>query len=242
MIVNAVWIDSPLSLVADLCIRSWLHHGHQVRLWSYDPALVVPEGAELCDASEILAGPIHRYQDKRHAGSPVLHANLFRYEFLYARGGAFLDADTLCLKHFKLSGYAFSTEVVRNQPHPNWAFVNFPEPRSRLAAACREQALEALQDPSWGNFGPRVLKAHVDRLRLTPCCLPPELFCPIHWGYTAKFFEAEPRDALNGSYGVHLWQQVLRKNGTDLAADYPAGSLWERWKAKYLPPEKAKAA
>jgi len=231
VIVNAIWIGDHFPLLQQMCAQSWIDHGHEYHLWVYRMIPNAPRGVIIYDAAVILPGKIHLYQDAGHQGSPVLHANLFRYEFLAKRGGAFIDADTLCLATFDLSdGFVFSSEGTRQRP--NFAFVNVPEERTGFARACVTEARQRLSDPSWGGFGPALLAEQIEVHGLARKVLSPEVFCPLNWNKTPQFFESPP-PSLDGSLGVHLWQQVLRKNGRDLNATYPADSLWEQWKAKH---------
>src|SRR5262245_13716406 len=49
-----LWIGSRLGRVERACLRSFLRHGHAVRLYSYGPVEGVPEGVRLADAASIL--------------------------------------------------------------------------------------------------------------------------------------------------------------------------------------------
>ena len=53
-VVQALWIEGPLSPMEELSVRSFLAHGHEVHLYSYDPHLAVPAGARLLPAAEVL--------------------------------------------------------------------------------------------------------------------------------------------------------------------------------------------
>lgn len=230
MLVNAVWIGDELPLLQRVCLQSWIRHGHEVHLWHYEPALFIPDGVISRNAREIMEGPIRRYTDRNHEGSPILHANLFRYLFLAHRGGAFIDADTLCLANFKFTRMLFSSEGPRK--HPNWAFVYLPEASTEFAKRCADVAFSRLDKPKWGGFGPRLLAEQIEMFGMSSCVVEPELFCPIHWS-DAQQITDEEQPLINGAFGVHLWSQVLSQKGIDLEATHPVSSLWEGWRSAY---------
>lgn len=234
MIVNAIWIGDELPLLQRMCLNSWTYHGFTVCLWTYHfDVRGVPPEVMLCDAREILSGEILRYEDKRHAGSPVLHANIFRYEFLYQRGGTFIDADTLCRADFKPRTFpCISTEG--KEKHPNLAFIHLPTSHSYFAKLCLRRARAQLEGAkNWGQFGPKIVKETIEMIGLQSWCCDPFMWCPIHWSESSRIFDPSPPD-LTGSLGVHLWQQMFTRDKVDLNAEYPKTSLWEQWKEKYL--------
>lgn len=234
MRVNAVWIGKEFPMVQRLSARSWLAHGHEYHLWVYDHVVGVPDGVIVRDGTDILEGPIHRYTDPKHKDSPVLHANLFRYAFLAKRGGAFVDADTVCLAEFDLTGeWAFSSEVVAKKPHPNFAFVCVPERETAFARDCYGEAQSRLHTKTWGLFGPALLNQQIANHDMGAYVLAPEVFCKIGYWEISRFFDPDPPD-MEGCLGSHMWQQILSRNGIDLILDRPKTSLWQRWREAYL--------
>ena len=232
MIINTLWIGSELPLLQRMCAASWVAHGHQLHLWTYQDLAGIPAGVSVEDANEVFCCPIQRYTDENHRGSPVLHANLFRYRFLRDRGGAFVDADTLCLAAFDFGDRECVFSSENNDAHPNLAFVFVRDHGTDFARRLDAEASARLGMPFWGHFGPKLLKLAIAEFRLTSHVLPPHVFCPIKWNETPQLFQAEP-PALDGSLGIHLFQQVLTQSGRDLTAASPATSLWEKWKREF---------
>jgi mannosyltransferase OCH1-like enzyme len=81
-----------------LCIASFLHHGHSFHLYVYQDTAGIPAGTVVLDGNTILpADRIFTYREhKTYAG----FANFFRYKLLLEKGGWFVDADTICVKPF----------------------------------------------------------------------------------------------------------------------------------------------
>jgi hypothetical protein len=122
-VINGLWIGPRLSLLEQLTIKSFLHHGHEFRLWTYDPVENVPEGAMICDASEILPrSEMFSYEpgtliEKSVAG----FSDVWRFAFLYQRGGWYVDMDLTCLRPFD-----FPQQIlIRKQNHVGTPVANW---------------------------------------------------------------------------------------------------------------------
>jgi len=232
--VNAVWIGAELPLLHRVCINSWAAHGHSVDLWTYADIGMETVNATNRDARDVLDGELYTYQDKNHRGSFVLHANLFRYQFLATRGGAFIDADTLCLAPFDAPRRLTISSEGRGQgaPHPNFAFVNVPDEARIIFADCMVTARSRLDTPYSGLFGPKLLKEHLVAYSGSVTICEPHRFCPLNWNAASRIFQSNA-PSLAGSLGVHLWQRILAKRGEDCTKKWPATSLWEKWKNAY---------
>ncbi|MEJ1979300.1 MAG: hypothetical protein WDN49_27580 [Acetobacteraceae bacterium] len=69
-------------------MRSFLDHGRAYRLYTYDPALEVPRGAQRCDAAEIMdRTQVFLLPSGAGRGSVSIFSDLFRYELLWRHGG-----------------------------------------------------------------------------------------------------------------------------------------------------------
>lgn len=224
MRVNAVWVDGSPGPIEQLALASWVYHGFEVRLWAYDE-VQAPDGVEVMPASDVLCGPIERYTNGQHAGSPVLHANLFRYRYLARIGGAFIDTDTVCLRPFNCVGTFWSSE----RSGPNFAFVQaFP---SLLTEWMWCEACHRLDDRTRGRFGPLLLKAALHKFKGMDDVCEPEAFCQFNWDRWRAPFVADPPE-LTGC-GLHLWSSMVRRNGMDFES-CPESSLWKQWQKRFI--------
>lgn len=102
--IQSLWIGSRLSLMEQLCIRSFQAHGHPFHLYVEQEPAGVPPGTVLHDVREILPDtPVWRYQSGFGAGSPALYSNLFRMALLSQRGGWWVDLDVVALQSFPVT-------------------------------------------------------------------------------------------------------------------------------------------
>ena len=80
--INMFWQGPPVPPLVWACMRSFVHHGHRVRVFSYS-SLVVPAGVTLEDAHDV--HPSRNVLDNHRAIAQ--HADIFRYHLLYKYGG-----------------------------------------------------------------------------------------------------------------------------------------------------------
>ena len=104
MEVNCFWDGPRLTLLEQMCLASFLHHGIGVNLYAYDPPHDVPAGVVLRDATDILPRDrLFRYAaGSFNVGSVAGFAIIFRYELLLKHGGWWTDTDVCCLQSWDL--------------------------------------------------------------------------------------------------------------------------------------------
>ena len=96
-IIQSLWIGADFSSVEKLCAQSFLDHGHEFHLYTYDDIGGVPDGAVIKDANEILPkNEIYRNQ----GGSFANFSDWFRYALLNKYGNFWVDMDVVCIKPF----------------------------------------------------------------------------------------------------------------------------------------------
>ena len=127
-----LWMEGPLSFLEQLCIVSFLDHGHRVVLYHYGAVENVPPGVELADAADILPregdGLVHS-----RTGSPALHSDRFRYLLLRAEPGViWADTDAYCLRPFvSKDGHLHGWE---SRTHVNGGVLALPSDSATLKA------------------------------------------------------------------------------------------------------------
>jgi hypothetical protein len=231
--ISSLWIGDSLSAMERMCIRSFLHHGHNFRLYTYGPLQNVPPATEICDANQVLPNTsIFRYAN----GSVAGFANYFRYKMLLENGGWWVDLDTICLKPFDFpEEHVFATEMHHGTPVVTNAMIKAP----RSSAFC-DYAWRVCQtkDPTrlvWGETGPRLAGEAVASLSYSKYVVPPIAFCPVDPDTWEEIFDPNGRkDFGEGNYAVHLWNELWRREGLDKNAAYAPGCLFERLKSIYL--------
>ncbi|MCB9234559.1 MAG: hypothetical protein H6581_23085 [Bacteroidia bacterium] len=105
-VVNALWVGKALGEMEQLTLHSFVAHGHEVKLWVYEPLPHgLPKGVFLADANQIIPENkvFHYSEDGPLAwsrGSVAGFSDIFRYKLLHDRGGWWIDMDVTCLQPF----------------------------------------------------------------------------------------------------------------------------------------------
>jgi hypothetical protein len=227
--LHSLWVGPRLSWLEQLCVASWLKHGHRAVLWTYQPVTGVPAGVEVRDGRELLPETAITYH--RFSGSVSLFSNRFRYHLLQRYPVTWFDMDVFLLRPLAAaSPHLFGWEApesicsaVLRLPSGSRALrdlialtgARVPVPhwwplKDRLRQRLRGfvGAHEAAEDMRWGTFGPRALTETLRRHKLTGLALPRDTFYPLNWKETALLFE--PPQVVEaqfsaGTVAVHLW-------------------------------------
>lgn len=232
--IQSLWVGKRLSAMEILSIRSFLHHGHDYRLYVYEPVINLPEGAIACDASEILpASSIFLYTDfKSYAG----FSNFFRYKLLLERGGWWVDTDIVCLRPFDFPApYVFASEMTKGGAVPASAVIKCPADSAAMTYAWRVCASKEPALLKWGETGPKLVAEVIAHFSLEAFLHPPVVFCPVscHDWETILVPETGLRRA-EASYSIHLWNEMWRYYGRDKDGSYPSDCTYGRLQEMYL--------
>ncbi len=86
-IIQGLWIGDTLSPMEQMSIASFLRHGHEYRLYTYDPISNIPASTTIKDANQILPKDrIFTLQQGWGKGSYAVFSDMFRYLLLNKRG------------------------------------------------------------------------------------------------------------------------------------------------------------
>lgn len=232
-VVQSLWIGDRLSVMEQLCIRSFLDRGHPFRLYAYEEIAGVPQGTEVCDGREILpADEIFVYRKGSGKGSPSAFSNMFRYRLLLEKGGWWADLDAYCLKPLEFD----EPHVVGNERekdgslHVACGLMRVPA-GSRLAEFCWEECRKIDRDAiRWGQIGPRLTALAISKAGVPVQILPPEAFYPVDY---VRFHRlVRDRSLPQGSYSIHLWNSRWRREGLDPDAIYRPDCIYEQLKRR----------
>lgn len=253
-----LWIGNKLSPIEQLCMNSFLYHGHQVHLYAYADIKGVPSGVIMRDASDI----IEYSKVFKHMGSYAVFADLFRWALLYDKGGYYCDTDVICLKHFD-----FSESVVigiESEKCLTNSVLGFDGGllSDKLTGEMLYEAMHPLEWRQWDSIKIKMKKL-IYRLS-------PKKYNAIGGGYTAgptglsniyyhkgynfklqeksKFFYIsygewkrfiEPNgisfdDFPEISVAAHLWNEMWRRGGIDKYSRFDKDSFIGRAMEKYL--------
>ena len=231
--VFSLWIGSSLSILEQTCINSFLEKGTVFILYIYNDIENVPTGTIIRDANTVV--PFSEY---KHYDNPSYFSNLFRYTLLYELGGIWVDMDLLCNQPIDLSSeYIFSSELKNDEQHTNAGIIGCP-PKTILMRDCIDEVksiIHSKQNIKHGQLGPKVLKKYVSKHELEHYVLPYYVFCcygfrEIHTIFTIM----NSINKLNDTTCIHLWNNVLSKEGIDKTVPLK-GSIYSNLVNRYAP-------
>lgn len=230
--VFSLWIGPRLTRLERLCIRSFLYHGHAYRLHVYDKPQGVPQGVDVCDAADILPRSAIFQYGARAGGSRGGYggfANLWRAKHLLRHGGFWVDTDMVCLQPWKFpQPYVWAWEYPGQV---NNAALKLPA-GSGLARDLYSKADEMGRDPPYLGNGPKLLTALIAEHGLERYTLEKRVFYP--WGCAKWDRPFLPNGTVPpNAYGLHLWNEVMRRQEFDKDATWEATSVIEQLRARY---------
>jgi glycosyltransferase involved in cell wall biosynthesis len=224
-----------------LSLTSFVDHGHQIELYSYDTSLPVPRGVRLRDASEVLPeSRIFFYASGPGKGSVAGFANLFRYLLLRQKGGWWVDTDVLCLSPRLPALDRFFAWEGNDHVLIGNAVLKFPG-NDALLQECLSDISVFRPDVPWGTTGPFLLTAIVKNRGLAEEAQHFLTAYPWHHSRWFEVFDPERTDvirtATTGATFHHLWHEHFRRCGIIKLIRPPAGSyldeLFERHKVGF---------
>lgn len=233
-IIQGLWIGPSLSIMEQISISSFLMNGHEYHLYVYDEVKNIPESVVIKDGNAILpASIIFRY---KHQNSYAGFANFFRYKLLLEKGGWWADADTVCLKPFDFNEeYVFSSEMYRGKEVVNSGIIKAPAGSNVMAYAweiCKTTDREKLV---WGETGPALIYAAINKFSLEKYKKQYNVFCPLGWAEWHKVLEPDAAWAFDeNTYAIHLWNEMWRRAEQDKNMAYHPDCLYEQLKGRYL--------
>ena len=233
-VIQGLWVGPRLTTMERLSIASFLAHGHDYHLYTYDEVQNVPAGTTLKDGEQVLPrSSIFRYRDRDTVAG---FSNFFRYKLLLEHGGWWADTDVVCLAPFAFeNAHVFSTEYADGDVIIGSAVIRAPRGSPVMAYAW--EACEALDTDhlGWGVVGPELLAKAVIHTGLQASAVDRNVFCPFgyeDWRRAIEPLKDWPFDTTTRA--VHLWHEMWRLEGRDKDGQYPRDSLYETLKRRYL--------
>jgi len=262
-IIQSLWVGAQLSLMEQLSIASFLHHGHPYHLYVYNEVAGLPRGVVIKDANAIVpADQIFSYKNgaiDTYSG----FSNLFRYKLLLEQGGIWADTDIICLRAWQfVQPYLFASQgshlfpygsrFIKHRFLVNPCVMQAPK-EAELVAFCYENA--SRRDPktlAFGQIGPQLLTEVVKTYKMQKYVARASAFCPINYFRWQHLIHDKPwrnrieswKLRMTRAFGLHLWHVMWQRNGANPNATFAQNSLYETYKRIYLPsiPDHAFAA
>jgi len=208
------WHGSILSPYEELSIKSFLHHGHRVRVFSYDTTLRVPMGCELCDARTIFPEDSLFFYSGRQVLKVAAFSNMFRYKLLFDHDMIWTDMDVVCLGR---DGFDRDFVFARqDEEYYNGAVLKFPRGHEAMRLAA-EYCWERRDKAVWGDLGPRLLTRVIEEYELHSEAMPREYLYPLHWRDVLMLHDPamaeQVFDLIENSLTIHLWNDMFSRIG-----------------------------
>lgn len=233
--ITGLWIGETLPLMAVLCIKSFLDHGHSFQLFTYAHCDNVPEGTIIRDAREILPQEaVFQHEN----GSIAPFADWFRNEFLVREGGFWTDLDVACLSdEFPDAMPWFCTqepglvavgviafpprhpmmEILRNLAEDPAAPAPWDSPGETRAKEVFGKAVlnveERRRKARWGHCGPEGFTRALKHFGLLEQAAKPSRLYPLHYTVWRKCYNGDCNlrsPELSNAWAIHLWGEMLR--------------------------------
>jgi hypothetical protein len=225
--VSMMWVGNPLTEVQRLCMRSFLHHGHDVTLYAYEE-LDPPAGVTVADANTIVSDKDIFESHQTFAA----FADVFRYKLLFDKQAFWVDADTLCLRpDWDFGDYIFGLQELGKV---NNSVLGYPRDSS-LAHLMKSRSIYQ-QTNVFDALGPILLTSVLDELEMTHLAQPTQVFSPIAWSEFSVMWEPEALayvlDTCEESHAVSLWNYMLGFHQYPRDA-FPEGSAMAYWNKRF---------
>ncbi len=210
-------------------MRSFVERGHFVELFTYDPAIAVPEWILRRDANEIWpTDHVLSYRNGISRGGFALHANLFRYAMLHRLGGWWIDQDVILLRpELPAQDIFFSLESVDPMLATN-SVLKFPAGHP-LLLDCVARCVAADESPLYGETAAVLFTEMLSKYRIACHGRPMDTTYPLSTLDVPAMFDPAQCDQLhsrceNATF-VHLFNEKWRRAGIPDDLGPPAGSF-----------------
>jgi|SRR5579862_3242861 len=249
-IIQGVWFASELTAMQQLCIRSYIDHGHEFHLYVAGPTKGVPEGTIIKDANAFVSE-----NERRKFPHNTQAADLCRVLIVLKEGGWYVDLDTVCLRPFDFpEPYVFVSEdpskygkqkstklpltpcleTVTNAIPNNIFKAPAGSPFLQYVAE-RIRSADTLHPGHWTAFGPDLFMEGIPKFHLEQYVKAPIVLDAANPNELYHLVDGNVRyDISEKSYAMHFrtsWWSGIRQ--PSLSATHHPDSLFEQLKRKH---------
>jgi len=242
--IGTLWVGDALSWLEQLCLQSFIDHGHEVVLYKYEDVANIPSGVRVENANDIL--PADKILRHAKTGSAAYHADVFRLHMLQQTDYIWADTDALCTKPWEiqqnghLHGWVSEANIINNgvlglpkdsktlaemfkftsdeYPIPPW-FKESKQDELRALKAKGEGVHVSLLP--WGVWGPNALTWFLQETGEVKHTSPEHVLYPLP--FPKAGFPLNPRHTdkvenyiREDTLSIHLWGRRFR----NIAAKY----------------------
>lgn len=231
------WAGAAISPYELACLTSFVRHGYEVAVYTYEEIANLPQGVDRRDAREVL--------DTKYIDSFILNglpslahfADLFRYVMLSKTPFIWIDSDLLMLRAFDRP----LPDTILARDHKGTILNGFiridhNDPRLReLLQTTRSLAGKELG--RWGATGPLLVTRLFHSTNPPQQSFGPDQIYPIrHYDFWKMFlpeYADECESRCSAAYTVHLWNNIISRLGVWKSFAPPVGSFLHTRFAKH---------
>jgi len=233
-IIQGLWIGGALSRMEQMSINSYLRNGHEFHLYTYGNVDLVPPGAVVKDANEIIPqGDV--FQNR---GGYSTFSDFFRWKLVLDRGGWWSDLDAICLKPFDFpSEYVFVGGLgpVGSDDCVSSGMFKAPAGSPILSWGWEQCQKMDTKTMAWGQAGPPLFTEAVHKFGLTSSIVPGKLFFPVFYTLAPKVFTSKYSPIYMGDcYSIHLFNEMWRLAEVNKNWNFDPTCLYEQLKRRFL--------
>lgn len=252
--IGTLWVGAEMSWLEQLCLQSFVDHGHEVTLFCYENVANVPKGVRQEPASGFLPGDDILLHTK--TGSPAYHADKFRLRMLQGSDLIWVDTDAYCCQPWDLPEDShFHGWISDDKPMVNNGVLGLPKDSETLRlmleftadpypippwfSAKKQADLMALKqdgkgvhvsDLPWGVLGPNALTWFLKESGEIRHAQPGHVLYPVPFARAGIVFNAARRAKADGyikpdTLSVHFWGRRFRNIAATYGGIPEAGTL-----------------
>ena len=245
--VFSLWVKNPPSLMNWLTWKSWIDCGYQVELFVDDISLMkeVPKSI----LQRLKLSPIPYFASSSLSAFTIdkdnllQFADLWRFIYLYNRGGTWLDSDLMLRKRLPQDDIIISSEHTlkaggrksKADFTPNIGVLRFPPLNPFVKAVVEAMSPTTASDLNHNVNNTSKMKKFINEIKkkkwshIFEKVVEPHIFCPVPYPFAKEIFTSHNRNSkikygLNFNYtsestiGLHLWENlVLNKYKVDIS-------------------------
>lgn len=254
-LIFTLWIKNPPTILNYQTWKSWIDCGYKVEIYTDDPSLFVDVPKNILQRLELKLLPCFSSNSFNIEKDNILQfSDLWRFMFLYERGGTWLDSDLMLKRRLPFDDIIISSEHTLKAGgrksicdyRPNIGVLRFPplhkftkEIVKIMTPTTKEDInknvnntskmmkfIKEIKKKKWEDIFNKVSK--------------PEVFCPVPYPFakelvTQHHTNARIKYGLKFNYeddstiGLHLWENlILNKHKINLD-DTHENSVFNNW-------------
>ena len=255
--VASLWIGGSLTWLEQLCLKSFVDHGHPTVLYTYGEVQGVPEGVVVKDGREVV--DTDAFVTHAKSESVALFSDLFRFHMIKKIPGIiWIDTDIYCHRPIDFEDprlYGFEVDEPGLGGRVNGAVLRLPEssellhvmldfmeeeypdpqwlrPRRRAEIAARRAAGNPMHvsEMQWGIWGPLGISAFLRQTGEIKYAKSYDVFYPVVFKKRFILFRDSAKvDPLitDDTHTIRLWAPIKRLAARDHDGLCPPGTFMD---------------